>query len=1336
MEEYKIDDIDSLTLNCSISPSLKNIEMNQLSDEIMFICNNIIFDDFDHDFYKKVLTNGILTDDQFKDLETLNGSDFVKNTQYEDDVNESTRKKLKLSKTDITNLLPKIMEAHLFPSAISDVSSYNMVLKMTDFKVTVDNLIEKLEFINTKKTRLEGPKMMINSIIFIYIAVVVVLFITYISFKYGGEENAGKADNYNIGFVSTSAYIYLFSQLKDHYFEYSELQGQMGHYDENICASLANIIKNIKSIYKYLLNIKKTTDTNACKTNIKNQAVALYKLIYTDEVFKQARAHFKTTVNYINSFIDKQKKYLLKVHNTNMDVKNNNEYMEDFYNILLKGHGIKLLKVEENETPFQKRNTLINQTNNSTTNNSTTSNSTTNNSTTNNSTTSNSTTNNSTTSNSTTTNNSTTSNSTTTNNSTTTSTTNNWDKYIIDNFIKKVIEMNKIKTKSQKFELDETDKKEFMLYLTDILFFLKTIKNNGLPEYDQIKKLIFPVNMEDHTNFTIDSFIEFINPSLKATSTSIQATDSVLRYFETTVLNYYKENGLFGETTVATDNSFLAKITKRNSNVSSIKVEYSEFAKALKKRILVDDDLTDEGSFGRVFEKIKNDFIENTQNYKLNENIVMRFMTFMFKNDEQFHNDKSSTIILSNIRFIVGVIMKKVAQSQTIRNDLMDSKKINTAKYISFMNFESKMSELNANDLNNFLEYIKNTKDTIKSFRRYTKTEEILFSKKEQISHVYSKLHRDIFIVFGIILAVFIYEEYFKEKFAKADMEGIRTVGKAAFNVGKKVGTNARAAARATASGVYNSTGRLKNYVKGKVGDAATSAYAEVTNIPTRFETGLDDIKTMGKNWTTAALRQSNAIREKSRKYAEEATTNRKKVKQDGGEDNVNESVSKVEPVKQPVKEESQSEKDVKETEKALSFNKYINMSLIIVVYGIFMTFTKSYLMKHEADLQYDKVINVINTTKFETEFYRLTEAFEEYKTNRSTENCKKVYNSLIQVLEMYDKCNFIKSSIKSTPFPVAEMWTNGIVLVIFLAVLYITFVQTDVESYWENQNKLDELLNSLDDISSGDNEEELVKNIEKELSKEKDELAKAINNFDWHKSKKYIRDIYGINKELKDEMEKVFKATTQKTGDKKISNEEKKEAYQKLIDKLETDMEKAQDDKEAKDELKKAIENNDWYSAEKYIGDIYGINKEVKDEMRKVFDDNAQKTDKEKKEAYQKLIDKLEKDMDKAQDEKEQKGGMVTGYPMGMGMTDPSMLTPTNNKAQMQKKLLEQYTKQTNAVQSQIIKMKRDTKYVNLSMSIMILMFGSYFCVSILNNTRNYQNMLVSGGTVFRDCL
>ena len=328
------------------------------------------------------------------------------------------------------------------------------------------------------------------------------------------------------------------------------------------------------------------------------------------------------------------------------------------------------------------------------------------------------------------------------------------------------------------------------------------------------------------------------------------------------------------------------------------------------------------------------------------------------------------------------------------------------------------------------------------------------------------------------------------------------------------------------------------------------------------------------------------------------------------------------------------------------------------------MTFTKSYLMKYEADLKHDKITNVVNTTKFETDMDKFSAALKDYKSNRTTENCKKIYNSLVEVLDIYDKCNFIKSSIKSTPFPVAEMWTNGIVLLIFLAVLYITFIQTDVDSYWENQNKLDQLLNSLDNISSMD-EQEMVNNIKKDLDKEKNELDKAIEKYDWHNAKIYIRDIYSkINKELEDKMEMVFKDKT--TKGKNIVSDEEKEA---------------------------------------------------------------------KKEAYLKLINELDEAIENIEENKKnQKGGMTTGFPMGM--IAPTQIAPSNNDAKIQKKLYEQYINQTNSVQSQINKMKRDTKYVNLSMSILILMFGSYFCISILNNTRNYQNMLGSSGNVFTNCL
>lgn len=1146
LSEYAIEDItDTLVLNCGISPSLKTIEMNQLSDEINFICNSIIFDGIDHDTFTNDETN---------------------------------------------------MKAKLFPVTQAK-TDFNIVKKLPEFKVSIEALIEKLEYINNKKNNLQGPKLIVTSILFIYVIAYIIIFLIYLTYLLSDEQgDSQKAEQYNIGFISSAAYIYLFMKMKDHFFEYSQLNNQIGHYDESVCNALSNVITYIKQIYINCLDLIENTE--ACKKSITDAAVELYKLIYKDQVFQRANSHFKGTVNAINAFIDKQKRYLLKVHNTTIESKNNNEYMEELYNILVHGHGVSKLKsLQTEKLPDAKRQELA----------------------------------------------------TTTQITEGGQTFSHWESYIVNNFIKKIISINSENATEQTIKTN----------LNDIFKFLKEITN--LPEYDEVKKLIFPLEMNHYTNYSTDSYLNLVNDSLKNNHPDIPTTERIIKYFSETVIGNYKERNLLvfddknAIDNLKTYNGFLSKITKRMSNVSVMKKKYFDFINAIKNRMLIEDDLKDDELYGDIFDMIVKDFIENTKEYKLNENIVMRFMTFLFKNDDELENNNSSRLIISNIKLIITKMMKKVEQSQSIRNDLTDAKNMNTAKYISFLNFESKMSELSTEDIEGFSMYITKTKETIKNFRRYTKTEETLFSKKEQIHHVYNKVHRDIFIVVGILIAVFIYEEYFKDKVSNMKYKDLAKFGdkasKAVGKASKKIGEASRFV-KQKASDAASYVGTKASNVGTSIGNTATDGIAGIAAAPIRAKNMAKEGFSGLNNAFGSMINKAKKARENARKKGgnNPVATDEKKEQQ--------QEQSEATEATEPTEKQSKAEKEKQQTEKALSFNKYINMSLIIVVYGIFFTFTKSYLMKHGADLQYDKVVNVINTSKFEREFFQLKDSFDKYKVSRSTQDCKNVYTSLIDVLEIYDKCNFIRSSIKTTPFPAAEMWTNGVILLIFLMVLYITFVQTDVNSYWENQNKLEELMNSLDTIGVNDDEEEVIKKIQKDLDREKDKMNKAIDKFNWSDSKKYMMDIYNINDDMKKMMKEVFEEYSQKGKDKnKISDEDKRDAYKKLVDKLEDEIEKASP---------------------------------------------------------------------------KQTGGMMPKYPM----IDPTKLAPVNNDAKLQKKLLEQYTNQVNAVQSQIVKMKRDTKYVNLSMSIMILLFGSYFCVTILNNTRNYQNMLTSGGILFRDCL
>jgi hypothetical protein len=58
--------------------------------------------------------------------------------------------------------------------------------------------------------------------------------------------------------------------------------------------------------------------------------------------------------------------------------------------------------------------------------------------------------------------------------------------------------------------------------------------------------------------------------------------------------------------------------------------------------------------------------------------------------------------------------------------------------------------------------------------------------------------------------------------------------------------------------------------------------------------------------------------------------------------------------------------------------------------------------MKHKADLNYDRIINVINTSKFELEVDNFSDKFKQYMKNRKDVSvCKELHYKIIEVIEI-----------------------------------------------------------------------------------------------------------------------------------------------------------------------------------------------------------------------------------------------------------------------------------------------------------------------------------------------
>jgi hypothetical protein len=389
--------------------------------------------------------------------------------------------------------------------------------------------------------------------------------------------------------------------------------------------------------------------------------------------------------------------------------------------------------------------------------------------------------------------------------------------------------------------------------------------------------------------------------------------------------------------------------------------------------------------------------------------------------------------------------------------------------------------------------------------------------------------------------------------------------------------------------------------------------------------------------------------------------------------------------------------------------NIMIQVAGVLVLWAIFFTFVKSYLMKHKADLNYDKVVNVMNTTKFEYEFNKLNRRFSEYSVSRSTKKCKEIYYSLINVLEVYEKCNFIKNSMKHTPFPMTEMWTNGIVLIVFIAIVYIAFTGTGVKQYWTNKNKLDDLVKEIQTAFANPEDRQLKSNSDVEKAEEEDLKAELQRrNLKAEGDKKTLRKrLIQDNNTAEQLKEKIFATAKRKAS---ADKSKLKTKFNNLLESQEFDL------------LSKEIRD--------YIQPLKGFPLQKGIDIKKQLDtiDSSVKLDAEKNNDFLDIINEL---FDEAP-----KGAFAAAEGEGQSGGGGGQVGGEELSLAEQREILKQYMDRYQSINAQIIGMERDSTYLNSVVAMCILLFGSYFCVKIYANTTRYENMLTSGGSYSRECL
>lgn len=1062
-DETNVDNIE-LHLNCNVSPNLTDLELMQLSDEIMYIAEDILF------------------------------ADIIGNTEYEKAMEYNTN----LGK--MSNILSTFLDKNKVPQQLKNKNTNGniyinilhgesgLIKKQVEFQNSIEALAGKTDYMNNKISKSDSAKDMITYVVYLYI-----IFYIYFLYQYIvalGSGNTEKAVIYDIGFVSNLAYIYLFDTLKNRFFEYSNISMTLGNLDSSVCSDLSIVVNCLDTIYKNASKINKalmSTKTfqssspqadnlTACERSILTNMYKIYDIIYIKKIFTSSKSHFKDTVNAINKFIDKQKKYLLL--SENIDAANDssaNETMEAIYDVLVKGRPHDIFKSVQSAYAYRE------------------------------------------------------------------SLSNNHDEYlknkIIVPYLRFLYNTNFTKV------IMNANFDGFFDELQSINIELRKIRDNYLPEYGQLKSVIYAIDMKEHTKYSTEEFINIPQPA-----TTIKDV-SILEYFLKVKLSHIQNGVIISDDEldrkaeqINEDASLiLTRISKRTSHRLNILEKYEQFIVKMRSGYF---DANSIQEYMDIYERIKFFFREKTSNYKLNENILLRYMTVILRADEDMTTEKRNIAVV-NLKFIISKIFKDISISTEIASGLLDSKNINTNKYISFLKFESKMNLLSESDMQSLDAYISMILVKIREFRKYIRTQENIFSKKFQLLSIYEKTLRNVLNGSMILLLVYFYEQTLSDSFKAQSKEALGMFG--------------------------NITGSLKDGILSKTG-------------------------------VRAGLNKANDMLSSAKdKYGTRPAQ--------GGDANAENTDSVTIAVQ-------------------MKTSKSVKLASILIAFAIFFTFIKSYLMKHKADLHYDRIINVVNTSKFELEVDNFSDKFKEYMKNRkNVAVCKELYYKIIEVIEIYNKCNFIKNSMRTTPFPFTEMWTNGIILVIFFSILYVTFVTTDAGKFWTNKASLEEIISTTDKLFDPDY---VNKKVDAKRAKFNDLLAR-------------------------------FRSSS------------------------------SDDDSKLKSELK-----------------AYGVKTRDSTQFNADVDRaSSQATKEEKIRAYEILI-------------YNQFSGMSGGAP------------PLKDS-----EILRQYEKQYMLINNKLTYFNRDAKYVNITLAISILLFGSYFCVTILDNSRRYQNMLSSGG-IFggKDCL
>lgn len=142
------------------------------------------------------------------------------------------------------------------------------------------------------------------------------------------------------------------------------------------------------------------------------------------------------------------------------------------------------------------------------------------------------------------------------------------------------------------------------------------------------------------------------------------------------------------------------------------------------------------------------------------------------------------------------------------------------------------------------------------------------------------------------------------------------------------------------------------------------------------------------------------------------------------------------------------------------SYNSLVKVTIYCSLWLLSVIVLYTYNIKRTSKIEYNKIVTNMNTKKLtelmkvykdkSTRYYELAFPAEVMNTDHEVEMTgiveakREMYESLIKVIEQYDKCNYIRYDPKDSPYPYTEVMVTLILLAIVVGVIIITNIRTN----------------------------------------------------------------------------------------------------------------------------------------------------------------------------------------------------------------------------------------------------------------------------------------------------